>query len=120
MSPITEAVLAWQNNNLDDTGLLRAIVSYRNWKFPISEAAAIETMAANAPPPLQLTTDSHGKSQLLLWSAPETYSTWAKTAANPAAQHFIDSTGHWIFNLPFREEADEILLDPLTPPGLFY
>lgn len=119
MSSIAELIQAWREKKINGTQLMRSIVSHGEWSIPISEAAAMETLATNQAPAIQYNRDAKGVNRLLLWSSAETFSNGAKRAQIPAEQHVITTKGTWVFSLPF-DGIDEIWIDPLNANDIFY
>ena len=119
MSTIAENILAWKEKKLNGTELMRTLVSYPHWSIPISESAAIETLATNHASRLQYNRDPKGVNRLMAWSSNETYATYAKGAHVETQQHIIDCAGSWLFSLPL-EGIDEIWIDPLNAHDILY
>lgn len=97
---------------------MRALVSHPTWSLPVSERAAVESMASGGLSAVQFNESPEGKRRLLLFSSPEACSVHAKTAGS-GEQHFLQTKGTWIFQLPL-DSVDEIWIDPLNPHDIFY
>jgi len=98
---------------------MRSLVNHPHWTIPISEAAAVETLAQNAVPRIQFNRDPSGVNRLMLWSSSETFSNWARRAKIEKEQYSLDTSGSWVFGLPL-DGIDEIWIDPLNAHDILY
>lgn len=119
MPTIPEYVTQWRNQQIDDTALMRQLVSYTTWSLPVSESAAFEMMAENVASRLQYNRNSQGVNRQMIFSSAEAFATYQKNCGDPQEQYLFTTTGTWVFRLPF-DGIDEILIDPLTPGDVSY
>jgi hypothetical protein len=119
MSSVAELIEAWREQKINGTQLMRSLVSHQHWSIPISESAAIETLATNHASRIQYNRDPQGVNRLMLWSSDETCSNWAQRAKIESQQHVITTTGSWVFSLPL-DGIDEIWIDPLNAHDILY
>jgi hypothetical protein len=119
MSSIAETIQAWREKKINGTQLMRSLVSHPHWTIPLSEKAAMETLAGNAVPGIQYNRDHTGKNRLMIWSSNETLSNWAQRGKIEKEQHTLSTTGSWVFSLPL-EGIDEIWIDPLNENDILY
>jgi hypothetical protein len=123
MSDLTprQAIEQWQNKQLNGTALMRALISYAHWSLPISEKAVGLALASGELPAVQYSKDALGITRLYLFSGSEAYNAFAGALGTqgPPPQHFIDTTGSYVYQLPF-DSIDEIVIDPASPWEIRY
>ena len=99
--------------------LMRSLVSHPAWWVPVSESAAAEMLSTNAASRIQYSRDPSGKNRLLLFSSSDTFQTYREHSGVDTQQHFLTTTGTWVFQLPL-DAIDEIWIDPYNPHEIFY
>ena len=100
-SPVQLAIAEWQNKQITGTELMRRLVSFDKWMLPVSEAAAAEMVSTGASSRLMYSQDDEGVSRLYLFSDGEAYNAFRASVGQDASeQHFLSTTGTWIFQLP--------------------
>jgi len=119
MPTVPELVARWRDKQLTGTALMRALVTHPTWTLPISESAAAESLATNAVSRLQYNRTPEGVNRLMIFSNPETYSTYRTNSGSTGEQHLVTTTGTWIFRLPL-DAIDQLWIDPLTANDIFY
>jgi hypothetical protein len=119
MATVPEFVQAWKKDQLSSAQLMRLLVAHPTWSLPISEAAVAEMLTTNQAGAIQFNRDENGRNRLLLFSSNDTYNLYAKAAGVSHEQHFLTTTGTWVFSLPL-DDIDEILMDPLTTDYFSY
>ncbi len=118
--PIPQAISEWQNQLISGTALMRRLVSYDSWMLPVSEAAAAEMASTGTASRLMYSQDAAGVSRLFLFSDGDAFSTYQKAVGEEeAGQHFLTTTGAWIFQLPI-DPLDAIEIDPGTSWQISY
>ena len=119
-SPVHLAIAEWQNKQITGTELMRRLVSFDKWMLPVSEAAAAEMVSTGAASRLMYSQDGEGVSRLYLFSDGEAYNAFRASVGQDASeQHFLSTTGTWIFQLPL-DPLDFIEIDPATPWQIGY
>ena len=119
-SPVQLAIAEWQNKQITGTELMRRLVSFDKWMLPVSEAAAAEMVSTGAASRLMYSQDGEGVSRLYLFSDGEAYNAFRASVGQDASeQHFLSTTGTWIFQLPL-DPLDFIEIDPATPWQIGY
>ena len=119
-SPVQLAIAEWQNKQITGTELMRRLVSFDKWMLPMSEAAAAEMVSTGAASRLMYSQDGEGVSRLYLFSDGEAYNAFRASVGQDASeQHFLTTTGTWIFQLPL-DPLDFIEIDPATPWQIGY
>jgi hypothetical protein len=117
---VQTAIAEWRDKQIDGTQLMRRLVSFNQWMLPVSEAAAAEMMNTGTASRLMYSQDEHGISRLYLFSDGEAYRAFQQaTGEETTGQHFLTTTGAWIFHLPM-EQFDAIEIDPASPWQISY
>jgi hypothetical protein len=116
---IPELIAAWRAKKLSGLALMRGLVSHPAWEVPISEKATAEALAHNAISSLQVSTGKDGKACLMLFSDVEAHKAYRQANAITTEQHFLKTSGTWVFRLPL-DEVDQIWVDALTPHDIYY
>ena len=120
MPTIPEYIASWRNKEISGTLLMRLLISHAKWILPVSESAAAEMLETHAASRLQSNRDPKGVNRLMIFSSPETFTTYRQNSGQQAVeQHILTTTGVWVFRLPL-EGIDEIWIDPLTADDIFY
>lgn len=120
MNDAQDAIREWQNKQIDGTQLIRRLVSYDKWNVPISEAAAMEMLGTNYASKIMYHQAPDGTKKLLLYTDAESYAqSVAGIKSADAPQHFLTTTGTWIFQ-NIIGEFKEILINPQTPTFISY
>ena len=123
MSPtaVQTAITAWQEKQINGTQLLRRLASCDAWIVPVSESAAAEMLSTHAAARLMISRDAAGVGRLYLFSDAAAWQTFRRAAGDgPAAgQHFLTTTGSWIFRLPL-DQVDFVEIDPGSPWHINY
>ena len=120
MNDAHNAIVEWQNKQINGTQLIRRLVSYDKWNVPISEAAAVEMLNTNYASKIMYHQAPDGTKKLLLYTDAESYAqSVAGITPAVAPQHFLTTTGKWIFQ-HIIGEFKEILINPQTPTFISY
>ncbi|MCW3100680.1 MAG: hypothetical protein JWL77_6298 [Chthonomonadaceae bacterium] len=109
----------WQNKEIDGTTLMRRLMAWQRWNVAISESAAVEMLATNAATRIMYSRDPQGVGRLFLYSDSAAYAIFCKQAGVESEQHFLTTSGDWIFRLTL-EGISEIVIDPYTPTEIVY
>ena len=113
------AIEQWQKKEIDGTALMRRLMAWKHWNLAVSESAAIEMLATNAASRIMYSRDSAGVWRLFLYSDNQAYATFCKQAEVQGEQHFLSTSGDWIFRLEL-EGISEIVIDPYSPTEIVY
>ncbi len=116
-----QAIEQWQEKKLDGPALMRALIGYEHWSVPISDNAAASALANNTVPAIMFNRDPQNVARLYIFSDSEAYLAFTKMfdEKENKAQHFIETSGEWVFRLPF-DTIDELVIDPNTPEHIRY
>jgi len=119
-STVHQAIAEWQNKQITGTELMRRLVSFDKWMLPVSEAAAAAMLNTGEASRLMYSQDAEGVSRLYLFSDGEAYDAFREAVGQePSEQHFLTTTGTWIFQLPL-DQLDAVEIDPATPWQIGY
>jgi hypothetical protein len=119
-SPIAESIELWRAKKITGVNLMRSLASYPEWRVGVSEAAAVDMMAHNDPPRLQIHTAPDGKKCLCFFSSSEAFDVYRKASHETGKkQHFLTVPGTWTFRLPM-DGIEQIHIDPMSPYDIFY
>lgn len=113
------AIEQWQKKEIDGTALMRRIMAWKHWSIAISESAAIEMLATNKAPGIMYNRDENGVGRVFIYSDSAAYAIFCKAAGVTEEQHFLSTSGDWIFRLELDGIA-EIVIDPFTPTEIVY
>jgi len=119
MTPVPERIAQWRNHELSGSALMRALISFDKWCVPISEQAAVETLAHNSPPSLQLSTTPEGESSLAIFSSGDALGAYRKAIDAKGSQHYLTVNGTWIFGIPM-DDIDVLWIDGGTDHDILY
>src|SRR5258706_685560 len=119
MASVSESIEQWHNKQISGVSLMRALVSHLDWSVPVSESAVAEMLAENTASRIQFSRNKEGKNCLLLFSSADEYNVYRDALAIPSTQHFLQTTGTWVFRLPL-DDIDQIWIDPLTKHDIYY
>ncbi len=109
----------WQQKEIDGLTLMRRLMAWQRWNVAISESAAVEILATNAASRLMYSRDPKGVGRLFLYSDSAAYAVFCKQAEVESNQHFLTTSGDWIFRLTL-DGISEIIIDPFTPTEIVY
>ena len=118
MNDAHAAILDFKQNTISNPQLLRRLINYANWNVPVSERAAVDIMATHSAQAIQFHQADDGTKTLLLYTDSESYTAGFAGAPIPE-QHFLTTTGEWVFQLPLSEFS-QILINPNTPASMLF
>jgi hypothetical protein len=119
VATVSESIEQWRNKQISGVSLMRVLVSRPDWSVPVSESAVADMLAQNNASRIQFSRNKEGKNCLLLFSTGDAYDVYRQALAIPGTQHFLQTTGTWVFRLPL-DEIDQIWIDPLTKHDIYY
>jgi len=113
------AIEQWQKKEIDGTELMRRMMTWKHWSIAVSESAAVEMLATNEAGRIMYSRDENGVGRVFLYSDNAAYAAFCKEAGVTEAQHFLSTSGDWIFRLEL-DGISEIVIDPFTPTQIVY
>jgi hypothetical protein len=119
---VQTAIAAWQAHQISGTQLLRQLIAFDAWMAPVAQSAVAEMVGSNAAPRVMYSQAPQGVARLYLFSSAAAWETFQQTAggAPPATgQHFLTTTGRWVFRLP-TDQVDFLEIDPGSPWHINY
>jgi hypothetical protein len=116
---VIAAIEDWKAQRINSAQLMRRLIAHPTWQVPISAQAVQDLLADPGNSRIQYSRDDEGITRLYIFSDTAANNTFRELAFAQGEQHFISTTGEWVFQLPF-DEIDTLVIDAGTTHEIGY
>ena len=116
---VIAAIEDWKAQRIDGSRLMRRLIAHRTWQVPIAAQAVQDLLAGPSNGRIQYSRNDEGVTRLYIFSDTTAYNTFRELSNVQGEQHFIATTGKWVFQLPF-DAIDTLVIDAGTTHEIGY